>query len=713
MTLAVMFAPPQPPAASLGLSKTLLDPQSCYAPGDEVTFRLTWENKGDAPVYDVVLTDYLADGMEYPQAGWELSFPSPPDPNGPPILITPKDPAYSEALHAWRYDIGTLDPNTSGFVDLSVMVGFKAEPGMPMRNQAALSSSVGSISAVCDVPVCCWDSGPIFVNPRANGSGIGTSWANAYPDLQRALTRAAASCGTEIWVAEGVYDPGRKADASFVIPSGVSLYGGFRGDETSRDQRNPKQYVTTLTGAAETARNETVVVMKNNTVLDGFTVTGAGPYPFGQGIYSSNADFAINNCNIIANEGYGLYSEDCNVDIKWCNFRSNKADGIRHIGENKTLILENVLVRQSGQYGMSCINSTPFIRNSIISESDLANEGREGIFMANPTYQPVVHGCTFAHNRSAAIFWADTHNVFGDPNYRDYPDIQNSIIYHNNSGGPQLAGFSADDCAWYSCIADANSVNFNTGLDPEFLYFSPENVRITPYSPARNSGNPYLDYSGQLDMDGNPRVYSSVPDMGAYELSCDANVSSDWDWVGADGLVNLAEFALFSRVWLAHDPNDPGIVDPNHPDHAYLTDPNSPGYVTPLGLAAWYPHGHTFNYVTTGASQYAIDFADLLYWTEEAPWLWTACWVNLSEPQQMMTGGEMLRMGSFETMTMPTVVAPEKTGLEQVAALANTIVHLENLWLEPDVQQEIDSAAWGNFMDALYQELIGLYLETQ
>jgi hypothetical protein len=215
-------------------------------------------------------------------------------------------------------------------------------------------------------------------------------------------------------------------------------------------------------------------------------------------------------------------------------------------------------------------------------------------------------------------------------------------------------------------------------------------------------------------MDGNPRVYGVVPDMGAYELSCDSNVSSEWDWRHADGLVNLAEFALFSRVWLAHDPNAPGIVDPNHPDHAYLTEPNSPGCVTPYSLAAWYPNGHTFNYVASGASQYRIDLADLLYWLDEAPWLWTACWRTDLQPEMMMTGGEMLRMGGFETMSMPTEAAPEKPPLEQMAKLANTIVQLENLWLsELEVQQAIEADEWSRFMDTLYQELTSLYLETQ
>jgi hypothetical protein len=74
----------------------------------------------------------------------------------------------------------------------------------------------------------------------------------------------------------------------------------------------------------------------------------------------------------------------------------------------------------------------------------------------------------------------------------------------------------------------------------------------------------------------------------------------------------------------------------------------------------------------------------------------------------------MLLMGGFESMTLHTEAVPEKTVLEQMADLANTIVRLENLWLsEPEIQQAVEADEWSRFMDTVYQELIGLYLETQ
>ena len=92
-------------------------------------------------------------------------------------------------------------------------------------------------------------SSVIHVKADATGANNGSSWADAFTDLQ--LTLMSAVPGDEIWVASGTYAPaGRNGDraATFQLVSGVGVYGGFSATETERHQRKPATYVTILSG---------------------------------------------------------------------------------------------------------------------------------------------------------------------------------------------------------------------------------------------------------------------------------------------------------------------------------------------------------------------------------------------------------------------------------------------------------------------------------
>lgn len=93
----------------------------------------------------------------------------------------------------------------------------------------------------------------IYVNHAASGTNDGTSWTDAYTYLQEGLQ--AAQSGDEVWVSAGIYRPDQGThvtlgdrEASFVIPSGVSLYGGFSGTEMERAQRDWEVNETVLSG---------------------------------------------------------------------------------------------------------------------------------------------------------------------------------------------------------------------------------------------------------------------------------------------------------------------------------------------------------------------------------------------------------------------------------------------------------------------------------
>ena len=81
-----------------------------------------------------------------------------------------------------------------------------------------------------------------FTNPEC-----GLDWANPCT-LPGALGKAMA--GDEIWVMAGRYHPGvaGAVEATFLIPAGVALYGGFSGTELQREERDWIAHPTILSG---------------------------------------------------------------------------------------------------------------------------------------------------------------------------------------------------------------------------------------------------------------------------------------------------------------------------------------------------------------------------------------------------------------------------------------------------------------------------------
>uniref|UniRef100_UPI0026EF5573 hypothetical protein n=1 Tax=Nonlabens dokdonensis TaxID=328515 RepID=UPI0026EF5573 len=69
-------------------------------------------------------------------------------------------------------------------------------------------------------------SAQIFVNASATGANDGSSWTDAYTDLQTAL--ANDTNGDNIWIAAGTYTPGNSITSLFNLDQpNVTLYGGF------------------------------------------------------------------------------------------------------------------------------------------------------------------------------------------------------------------------------------------------------------------------------------------------------------------------------------------------------------------------------------------------------------------------------------------------------------------------------------------------------
>lgn len=249
-------------------------------------------------------------------------------------------------------------------------------------------------------------AGVVYVDKNAAGNNTGADWANAYTDLQSALSNATA--GTEIWVAKGVYTPGINVADTFQLVDGVSIYGGFAATETDRTERDWKVNLSILSGDidGDDAVDARGVVTSTNSIvggnnhhvvtgsgvtrtarLDGFIVTagkadGATPFDLGGGIYNHEGSPTLYNLVLSGNyavAGGGMENNNNSPVIHSIDFVGNTATlrgGGMHNGSS-SFTLQNVTFQNNfapSGGGMDNYASTLILDSSTFS-GNISNNG--------------------------------------------------------------------------------------------------------------------------------------------------------------------------------------------------------------------------------------------------------------------------------------------------------------------------------------------------
>jgi predicted outer membrane repeat protein len=191
-----------------------------------------------------------------------------------------------------------------------------------------------------------------YVHASATGNNDGSSWADAYTDLNTAIANAPAD--GEIWVAAGTYLPSGSSarSATFFINKNLRLYGGFAGTETQLSERNPESNLSLLSGDVngdDRVSNDSLLNRDDNvfhimqigtlpdstSLIDGFTFTGGYADGLTQddrrgGAIHTQSEMQIRHCvfreNYSDNRGGALYangSETAGLRVTNCTFEKN------------------------------------------------------------------------------------------------------------------------------------------------------------------------------------------------------------------------------------------------------------------------------------------------------------------------------------------------------------------------------------------------------
>lgn len=432
------------------------------------------------------------------------------------------------------------------------------------------------------------DNGIIYVS--ADGTGDGSSWANATPYIEYATARA-TDVSKMVWVKTGTYyGDVNNMNGAFLMYKNNRVYGGFAGNEGpdfNLDNRDFEANPTILDGQnARRVIYQTDHFMNHEySIWDGFTIqngycgAGAGAYlccnsrfenckflnntadGFGGGAYIisayyDNATVKFTNCIFEGNHGSlgGALCDMTGAQLLNCRFTNNSAmtkGGAYYIYANKeTKIVNSIFDRNTANLGGALYNKGKItVINCDIVDNQVSDNGG-GIY--NETKYNKFYN---------SIFWGNTKNGVAN-------QIYGTSTFKNCAVQGGFAGTNIID------LSDDND-GADSGNYPRFVAPEQGDYSIDRASVCVDAGDNSVTGITGPDYLGNQRIVNNIIDLGAienqYGLSVGENEADSFNIypnpfdnqliVKMDGVMKIEAFNSMGQKIISVEAQDEITID--------------------------------------------------------------------------------------------------------------------------------------------------------
>ncbi len=446
----------------------------------------------------------------------------------------------------------------------------------------------------------------LHVRPGGNDADTGADWEHAKATVTAAIQ--AAGAGDEVWVAAGVYPERIRNRVSGGMSVDIALYGGFAGDETTRENRDLAANQTILDGGG----GGSVVTIDSSAGpgmrIDGFRIRN-GKAGQGGGISVLSSAPTIVNNSILGN-----VADFGGAILVW---------GFRNLPPvAQPQLLFNVIQANfayDGGGGIAIVGCSPLIRGNLIRfNGTYERAGGIGVWIAESALvaRPLIEGNWILENRSnvstfgAVIggggIFATERNLADEPlGGISAPRIRNNVIAANSGvamgGGIMIANSENESTEIVNNTIVANSgsgvawgnagptivnniVAFNTwGLDEDLGNPYPETIRFNDVygNAVQGADTDYHQLADRTGADGNISVEPMLTSSGTGRLhlqpASPCRDAGDDAAVGADWLdLDLQPRRAGAHVDLGADESD-GTAWPDLPAIVHVTPAGNDG----------------------------------------------------------------------------------------------------------------------------------------